>query len=245
MGLPLGNFPNRGPIEYTSISSAVAFDPPIAWIQVVTAGSGGLVVKSQDGTAQTYAGLVAGDIYYGPFNQITSMTCSKIRVGDGAVPPANPALAATQVNGTTVPAGGALTTGNVLQVSGASALTYAPVNVGGGSDYVIGSLPATNQQRYSTAATQTASWTVAVDILYILNTTNTAATATLPAISSSNDGHVAAMFNAGTTAAVWTPASGDTVGGTAASNATKAGPAAGVMATLVANLATRRWIPLA
>ena len=53
------------------------------------------------------------------------------------------------------------------------------------------------------------------------------------------------MFNAGTTAAVWTPASGDTVGGTAASNATLAGPAAGLMKTLVANLATRRWIPLA
>lgn len=246
MGLPLGNFPNRGPIEYTSISAGgVAFDPPIAWVQVVTAGSGGLVVKSQDGTAQTYAGLIGGDVYYGPFNEITSMTCSKIRVGDGVVAPPNPARASASVNGTTVPAGGALTTGNVLQVNGVASTTYAPVNVGGGSDYVTGSLPATNQQRYSTAATKTASWTVAVDILYILNTTNTAATATLPAIDTTNDGHIAAMFNAGTTAAVWTPASGDTVGGTAASNATLAGPATGVMKTLVANLATRRWIPLA
>lgn len=99
--------------------------------------------------------------------------------------------------------------------------------------------------RYLTAATRTASFNVTLDVLEIVNATNTAATATLPAISATNDGHKASIFNAGTTAAVFTPASGDCCGGTAASNATVAGPAAGVMKTLVANLATRRWIPLA
>lgn len=49
-----------------------------------------------------------------------------------------------KVNGSTVPAGGALTTGNVLQVSGASALTYAAVNLAGGANYVTGVLPVGN-----------------------------------------------------------------------------------------------------
>lgn len=48
------------------------------------------------------------------------------------------------VNSATVPAGGALTTGNVLQVSGASALSYGAVNLAGGSNYVTGVLPVAN-----------------------------------------------------------------------------------------------------
>jgi hypothetical protein len=50
------------------------------------------------------------------------------------------------INGASVPAAGALTPGNVLQVSASDALTYAPVNLSGGSDYVIGTLPAANQE---------------------------------------------------------------------------------------------------
>ena len=46
-----------------------------------------------------------------------------------------------QLDGATVPAAGALTTGNVLQVNGASSLTYAPVNLAGGANYVTGDLP--------------------------------------------------------------------------------------------------------
>jgi hypothetical protein len=49
------------------------------------------------------------------------------------------------INGSTVPAGGALTDGYVLQVSGSSSLEYAPINLGGGSNYVIGTLPNSNQ----------------------------------------------------------------------------------------------------
>jgi hypothetical protein len=211
------------------------------WIQCV--GAGTVVAVCEGGTVFTRH-AAGGEVYKGSFTSLTSTTCTYVVMGNGAPPPAVVPSNAN-LNGSTVPAGGSLTTGNVLQVSGSSALTYGAVNLAGGSNYVTGSLPATNQQRYATAATKTASWTVTVDILYILNTTNTAATATLPAIDATNDGHFAAMFNAGTTAAVWTPASGDTVGGTAASDATLAGPAAGVMKTLIANLATRRWIPLA
>lgn len=48
------------------------------------------------------------------------------------------------INGATVPVSGTLTPGNVLQVSGGSALTYAPVNLAGGANFVIGIVPATN-----------------------------------------------------------------------------------------------------
>lgn len=51
----------------------------------------------------------------------------------------NPTVA--KINGATVPAAGALTTGNVLQVSGAGALSYGAVNLGGGANYVSGTLP--------------------------------------------------------------------------------------------------------
>lgn len=48
------------------------------------------------------------------------------------------------LNSATVPAGGALTTGNVLQVSGAAALSYGAVNLAGGANYVTGVLPWAN-----------------------------------------------------------------------------------------------------
>ena len=101
MGQPLGPFNNRGPIEYTSIASPVTFSPPIAWVQVVSAGSGGLVVKDQGGVSRTITGLAAGDPpMYGPFTEITSMTCAKIRVGDGQAPAPSPVGLAAAVTTT-------------------------------------------------------------------------------------------------------------------------------------------------
>src|SRR5262245_44588171 len=85
---------NRGPKPYTSISSAVDFTPPILWIQIITAGSGGLVVVDDSGTTQTYSGLTDERVLVGPFRQITSMTCSLIHVGDSVpVPTPNPTTA--------------------------------------------------------------------------------------------------------------------------------------------------------
>lgn len=67
--------------------------------------------------------------------------------GDVTAGPGSGSVAATVVkaNGASVPAAGSLTTGNVLQVSGASALSYGPVNLAGGSNYISGTLPAGNQ----------------------------------------------------------------------------------------------------
>jgi hypothetical protein len=50
----------------------------------------------------------------------------------------------SKINSATVPAAGSLTTGNVLQVTGSSALGYAAVNLAGGSNFVTGLLPAAN-----------------------------------------------------------------------------------------------------
>ncbi len=220
-------YPNRGPTEATSISTPLPFSPPMPWIHVESAGSGGLVVKSESGATKTYTNLPAGRVLRGPFSEITSMTLTRISYGDGNPP--------TSTLGTVAP--GATGSLGAVKLSVAPADSGNPIAVGDNDPRLPG--------YWQTAATQTASWTVAIDTLYILNTTNTAAVATLPALAVGNDGHRVGMFNAGTTAGVWTPASGDCVGGTAASNATLAGPAAGVMKTLIANLATRRWIPLA
>lgn len=77
---------NRGPIPISSISTALTYTPPIQWVQVTSAGSGGLVVKDERGDARTYAGLVAGQTIYGPFNELTSMTLTSILAGDGRAP---------------------------------------------------------------------------------------------------------------------------------------------------------------
>jgi hypothetical protein len=50
-----------------------------------------------------------------------------------------------RINGSTVPVGGALVAGNVLQVSGASSLTYGPLNLAAGSNVFTGLLPTGNQ----------------------------------------------------------------------------------------------------
>lgn len=49
------------------------------------------------------------------------------------------------IHGASVPVAGSLTTGNVLQVTGPNALSYAPINLGGGAAYVTGTLPVANQ----------------------------------------------------------------------------------------------------
>ena len=54
-----------------------------------------------------------------------------------------------KINGATVPVAGSLVTGNTLQVSGTSALTYAAVNLAGGAAYVTGTLPTGNQAAQS------------------------------------------------------------------------------------------------
>jgi hypothetical protein len=62
-------------------------------------------------------------------------------------------LTVVNINGASVPAAGSLTTGNVLQVNGSSSLTYAAVNLGGGANFVTGTLPTANQAAQSLTLT--------------------------------------------------------------------------------------------
>jgi hypothetical protein len=55
----------------------------------------------------------------------------------------NPVVAA--IHGSSVPAGGSLTTGNTLYASGSSSLSYGALNLAGGAGYVSGTLPSANQ----------------------------------------------------------------------------------------------------
>ncbi len=85
MGTATAPFANRLR-QYTSVSEPVTFSPAIAWIQVVDAGSGAVVLKDEAGAAVTFDGLLGGEVYSGPFTELTSMTASKIRMGDGLAP---------------------------------------------------------------------------------------------------------------------------------------------------------------
>lgn len=55
-----------------------------------------------------------------------------------------------KINGTSVPAGGALVTGNSMHVSGTSAVTYSALNLAGGSGWVSGILPSANMFQATT-----------------------------------------------------------------------------------------------
>lgn len=62
----------------------------------------------------------------------------------GDVTGAHSATVVAKINGATVPAAGSLTTGNVLKVSGPSAVSYGAVDLSGGSNHVTGDLPIAN-----------------------------------------------------------------------------------------------------
>ena len=91
---------------------------------------------------------------------ISALTGDVTASGSGSV-----AATVARINGATVPAAGALTTGNGPYVSGASALTYSALNLAGGSGWVTGLLPVANfapgtsGQVFVSNATPNAVWT--------------------------------------------------------------------------------------
>jgi len=72
---------------------------------------------------------------------VTSLSGSLLGDVTGAVG-ANTVI---NIHGASVPASGSLITGNVLQVTGSSALGYSSINLAGGGNFVTGLLPAINQ----------------------------------------------------------------------------------------------------
>lgn len=84
MGQPRAPYSNRSQ-EKTSVASPITYSPPITWLQVV--GAGNVTLKGEDGVAVTYTGCIGGEVYVGPFTELTSMTSAKVRLGDGTPPP--------------------------------------------------------------------------------------------------------------------------------------------------------------
>jgi hypothetical protein len=159
MGQPTAPYANRGPIEITSVSTPLTFTPPIRWIQVETAGSGGLVVKDEGGIARTFTGLLAGKPIPGPFSEITSMTCTKIVAGDGPTPEVFPPALTTALTTN------ALTTQYMIPVDLTGAILAAGTPMAAWADNAGASAPGitlANSKavglRWNNFATQTAVW---------------------------------------------------------------------------------------
>jgi hypothetical protein len=147
---PAGGALTTGNSPYASAVGAVTYSA------LNLAGGSGWVsglLPAGNQAAQTMGGAVGG----------TTAASTILLTGNGSItgvlPAANQAAqtltgdvtgntgasVVAKVNGSTVPAGGALTTGNSLQVTGAGALSYAALNLAGGANYVSGSLPTANQ----------------------------------------------------------------------------------------------------
>ena len=125
------------------------------------------------------------------------------------------------IHGASVPVAGSLTPGNTLQVSGSSSLTYAPVNLAGGSNYVIGQLPTGSQvaQNLTLLGDVTGSGTTAGTTTTVVKINGTS----VPASPSANQVLVATSSSVST----WAQISDAQVSNTAAIAGTKINPAFG------------------
>lgn len=123
---------------------------PFAGCRVIRTPSGSITGTYTVGNSyQIQAGPVAA---FGPLNlaggsnYVTgTLPAGNIPSGTGDWTGAITSNTVVKINTASVPAAGALTTGNVLQVNGISSLTYGPVNLAGGTNYVTGVLPTGNQ----------------------------------------------------------------------------------------------------
>jgi hypothetical protein len=240
-------------VEYTSASSAdttsFSFSVPALWITCL--GSGTVVMQDCTGTGSPPAGVSrtynvsAGEILRGSWQSFTSTTCSRIIVTT-AGQAVQPAPSFSSINGSTVPAGGSLTTGNVAQVSGAAALTYAPVNLAGGVNFVTGILPANNLAPWLDAGTiMTTAFTPTMMTMYPFNFQLTG-NISFPKITAALNGQRMGFFNMGTgaTIVIFLPSGTDSVGVTAAGVTALTGTLGSLKSQVyTANLTTGQWVP--
>ena len=131
-----------GIITLTGDLAGTATSPTVAKIQTKTLASFlSSIGSTQDGYVLTWVNANS-DWEAKPTGSSSGGTPGGSAGGDFSGTYPNPTVA--KINSATVPAAGSLTTGNVLQVNGASALTYAALNLAGGANYVTGNLPVTN-----------------------------------------------------------------------------------------------------
>lgn len=104
MSIPQQNKGNRNRDITASPGTPLTYSPPIAWLAPV--GAGNIVAKDEAGTAVTLTNLTGyeGGIV-GPWSELTSFTCSQVRLGDGT-PPGPPAPSGSAGGITLVDAGG-------------------------------------------------------------------------------------------------------------------------------------------
>lgn len=132
-----GDIPNLPASQITSGQLALARGGLNADISG-TGGASQVLRQSAPGAAVTVSQLAYTDLTGTP----AALPPNGAASGDlsGSYP--GPTVA--KINGTSVPVGGALVTGNVPQVTGVSTLSYAPLNLAGGANFVTGLLPAGN-----------------------------------------------------------------------------------------------------
>lgn len=136
-GIPLGSsqFPTVEDIDILGGYQVVGTDVARNNIPAVNRKQGMLVYVVAD---QLFYQLGSDLVTWSVANFASDTTLAGDVTGQGS------ANTVAKVHGATVPTAGSLTTGNTLQVSGASALSYGPLNLAGGSNYVTGQLPTSN-----------------------------------------------------------------------------------------------------
>ena len=123
----------------------------VAAIQSVVisgAAAAGKALVASSSSAATWTALAPAALSPGSADQLMDTnhagTAGEWFTVGGDLTYASHSFTVAKVNGSTIPAGGALTTGNAPYVSGASALTYSALNLAGGAGWVTGVLPLAN-----------------------------------------------------------------------------------------------------
>lgn len=119
--------PNGGTSDNTLTAHGVLVGEGTSPVAVTAAGTAGQLLIGQSAVTDPAYETMSGD---------TSITSAGV-------------CTVARIHGASVPAAGSLTTGNVLQVNGASSDTYAAINLAGGANFVTGVLPAANQAAQS------------------------------------------------------------------------------------------------
>ncbi len=139
----------------------------VAKVHGTTYPAGGALTTGQVPRVTAADAVLYGAVDIGNSNAVTGTLAAANQAAQtmtGDVTGTTAAAVVAKVNGTTVPAGGSLTTGNACYVSGGAACTYSALNLAGGAGYVSGVLPAANRDSPTAAETVTALASAASDI---------------------------------------------------------------------------------
>ncbi len=170
-------------------------------IITVTDTVGGSGVNIQNGERRFVYSDEAGSLFAG----ITTDASITGLAAGGDLSGTYPDPTVAEINGSSVPAGGSLTAGNVLKVLSGSALTYGAVNLAGGSGHVSGLLPTANQTS-QTLGGDASGTTAAVVNTQARGLKSATTTVSVSAATAPSSGQV--LTATGSTTATWQAAAG-------------------------------------